>query len=87
MINPPEQLHLIPQFKKGDILLVQPKDEDDSEANARKGQTCRFVRYGIVTEYAVVQFEGSSRFFYFRPKDLQVLPASRGDSAQNVEGL
>lgn len=58
-------------FLKGDVLIVKPKDMDDPEATACTGETCRFVRYGQFTDFAVVQFDEDSRFFYFRPEDLE----------------
>ena len=57
-------------FHKGDLLVIEPSDGDDPEAINRKGQTCRFLKYGV-SGYAAVEFPGSRRIIYFRPQDLQ----------------
>lgn len=58
-----------PAFHTNDVLVIRPADDDDPEALARKGQCCRFMRYGV-TGLAVVEIEGRTKPMYFRAKDL-----------------
>jgi hypothetical protein len=58
-----------PQFQRGDVLVIQPADGDDPEANSRVGQRCRFLKYGVAGHVAV-EVEGARRPFYFRPQDV-----------------
>jgi len=61
---------ILDRFQTGELLIVQPGDEDDPEANALKGATCTFVRYVPHTGHCVMQVEGRRRPLYLRPTDL-----------------
>lgn len=56
-------------FHRGDLLVIQPADGDDPEANSRQGQPCRFLRFGP-TGLAQVEIEGGAKPMYFRAQDL-----------------
>ena len=64
-------IETLSRFQPGDVLIVQPGDEDDPEAQATQGLECTFIRYVEFTGHCVVRFDGKARPMYFRPSDLK----------------
>lgn len=59
----------IHRFQPGDLLVVQPADGDDPEAQALAGRHCRLVRQLEHTGHCQVEFR-EGKTMYFRPTDL-----------------
>lgn len=62
---------ILNRFQPGEILIIQPADTDDPEANQLAGQPCVFQRYVPHTGHAVVTCEACGGRVYLRPQDLR----------------
>lgn len=62
---------ILDRFQSGEVLVVEPGDGDDPEAQACRGLECTFVRYVPLTGHCVVTLKGKARPMYFRPTDLK----------------
>ncbi len=61
-------------MKPGDIVIVEPADEDDPIARLHRGERCKLIRFTTAQmnqQYAVVQFSTKGLPVWLRVCDLR----------------